>query len=71
VSRKDLNELNFMMGQAAINLALREALLNQDSRAIVIQSYDFSPYIRKRLLKMRSYNALSALASDLYDQYFH
>ena len=71
MSRKDQNELNLLLGQAAIDLALCEALLNQDSRAIVIQSYDFSPYVRRRLLKMRSYNLLSSMAADLYDQYFH
>jgi len=59
------------MGQAAINPAFCEALLNQASRPVVIQTYDFSPYVRKRLLKLQSYSALSAMASDLYDQYFH
>ena len=71
MSQNDLNQLNLMMGQAALDQAFCEALLDRDSRRIVVDSCDFSPYIRDQLLKMDSYNHLSTLASDLYKQYFH
>jgi hypothetical protein len=59
------------VGQAAINHAYREALLNQESRRAVLDSCDLSPYVRDQILKMDSYQHLSTLASDLFNQYFH
>lgn len=71
MANNDREELNRMIGEAYAHNELAAALLNQNLRKYLLRQYQFSPLIRDKLLKMKNYDLLSAMASDLYTTYFN